>query len=84
MLEERIEEMGYKLKLGKNAIDFLSKKGYDPEYGARPLARTIQRYVEDPIADEVLSGNVKEGDTLRIDYDDKKKLIVIKCLPKKK
>jgi len=83
-LEERINEMGYELKLGKNAIDFLAKKGYDPEYGARPLARTIQRYVEDPIADEVLSGNVKEGDTLRIDYDDKKEKIVIKCLPKKK
>jgi len=84
MLEDRINEMGYQLKLGKNAIDFLAKKGYDPEYGARPLARTIQRYVEDPIADEVLGGNVKEGDTLRIDYDDKKEVIVIKCLPKKK
>jgi ATP-dependent Clp protease ATP-binding subunit ClpC len=83
-LEERINEMGYELKLGKNAIDFLAKKGYDPEYGARPLARTIQRYVEDPIADEVLSGKVNEGDTLRIDYDDKKEKIVIKCLPKKK
>jgi len=84
MLEERINEMGYELKLGKNAIDFLAKKGYDPEYGARPLARTIQRYVEDPIADEVLSGTVKEGDTLRIDYDEKKQVIVIKCIPKKK
>ena len=83
-LEKRINEMGYELKLGKNAIDFLAKKGYDPEYGARPLARTIQRYVEDPIADEVLGGNVNEGDTLRIDYDDKKETIVIKCLPKKK
>lgn len=83
-LEKRINEMGYELKLGKNAIDYLAKKGYDPEYGARPLARTIQRYVEDPIADEVLGGNVNEGDTLRIDYDDKKETIVIKCLPKKK
>ncbi len=83
-LEERINEMGYELKLGKNAIDFLAKKGYDPEYGARPLARTIQRYVEDPIADEVLGGGVNEGDTLRIDYDDKKEIIVIKTLPKKK
>ncbi len=83
-LEERINEMGFELKLGKNAIDFLAKKGYDPEYGARPLARTIQRYVEDPIADEVLSGNVNEGDTLRIDYDDKKDNIVIKVVPLKK
>jgi ATP-dependent Clp protease ATP-binding subunit ClpC len=83
-LEERIKEMGFELKLGKNAIDFLAKKGYDPEYGARPLARTIQRYVEDPIADEVLSGNVNEGDTLRIDYDDKIDKIVIKVVPLKK
>jgi ATP-dependent Clp protease ATP-binding subunit ClpC len=83
-LEERINEMGFELKLGKNAIDFLAKKGYDPEYGARPLARTIQRYVEDPIADEVLSGNVNEGDTLRIDYDDKIDKIVIKVVPLKK
>jgi ATP-dependent Clp protease ATP-binding subunit ClpC len=82
-LEERINEMGFELKLGKNAIEFLAKKGYDPEYGARPLARTIQRYVEDPIADEVLKGTVDEGDTLRIDYDDKKKLIVIKPVKKK-
>ena len=82
-LEERINEMGYELKLGKNAIEFLAKKGYDPEYGARPLARTIQRYVEDPIADEVLKGTVDQGDTHRIDYDDKKKLIVIKPIKKK-
>jgi ATP-dependent Clp protease ATP-binding subunit ClpC len=83
-LEERINEMGYNLKLGKNSIDFLAKKGYDPEYGARPLTRTIQRYVEDPIADEVLSGKVNLGDTLRIDYDEKKETIVIKTIPKKK
>lgn len=83
-LEERINEMGYKLKLGKNAIDFLAKKGYDPEYGARPLARTIQRYVEDPIADEVLSGKVIEGDTLRIDYDEKSDKIIITIVGQKK
>lgn len=83
-LEARINEMGYQLKLGKNAIDFLAKKGYDPEYGARPLARTIQRYVEDPIADEVLSGKVNEGDTLRIDYDEKIDKIIIKIVSLKK
>jgi ATP-dependent Clp protease ATP-binding subunit ClpC len=82
-LESRINEIGFKLKLGKNAIDFLAKKGYDPEYGARPLARTIQRYVEDPIADEVLNGKISEGDTLRIDYDDKTDNIIIRGIPKK-
>jgi len=83
-LEGRINEMGFELKLGKNAIKYLADKGYDPEYGARPLARTIQRYVEDPIADEVLSGNASEGDTLRIDYDEKSEKIVIKVIKKKK
>jgi len=82
-LEKRVKEMGYNLKLGKNAIDYLSKKGYDPEYGARPLARTIQRFVEDPIADEVLNGNVSEGDTLKITYDAKKDKIIISTIPKK-
>ena len=83
-LEERINEMGFELKLGENAIKYLADKGYDPEYGARPLARTIQRYVEDPIADEVLSGNASEGDTLRIDYDEKSEKIVIKVIKKRK
>lgn len=82
-LEVRINEMGFELKLGKNAIDFLAEKGYDKKFGARPLNRTIQRYVEDPIADEVLSGNAKEGDTLKIDYDEKKEKIVINVIPKK-
>ena len=82
-LEVRINEMGYQLKLGKNAIDFLADKGYDKKFGARPLNRTIQRYVEDPIADEVLSGNVKEGDTLKIEYDEKKEKIVINIIHKK-
>lgn len=82
-LEVRVNEMGFELKLGKNAIDFLADKGYDKKFGARPLNRTIQRYVEDPIADEVLRGNAKEGDTLKIDYDSKKEKIVINIVPKK-
>jgi ATP-dependent Clp protease ATP-binding subunit ClpC len=80
-LEVRINEMGYKLKLGDNAIKFLADKGYDKKFGARPLNRTIQRYVEDPIADEVLSGNAKEGDTLSIDYDEELAKIVINIIP---
>lgn len=83
-LEERVKEMGYELKLGKNAIEYLAKKGYDREYGARPLARTIQRYIEDPIADEILSGNVTEGDTLKIGYDSKKDKIMITPMKKSK
>jgi len=77
-LEARIGEVGYKIKLNKAAIEFLAKEGYDEEYGARPLARTIQRYVEDPVADEILSGNVKDGDVIKIIFDKTKNEIVVK------
>jgi ATP-dependent Clp protease ATP-binding subunit ClpC len=77
-LEGRIGELGYKLRINKTAIEFLAKEGYDEAYGARPLTRTIQHYVEDAIADEILSGNVKEGDTIKISYDKTKNEIVLK------
>lgn len=77
-LEARVGEVGYKLKINKAAIEFLVKEGYDEAYGARPLTRTIQHYVEDPIADEILSGNVKDGDTIKISYDKIKNEIVLK------
>jgi len=68
-LEQRIAEMKYKLLVTPEAIDFLVKQGYDVEYGARPLNRAIQRYIEDPICDEELKGNIAEGDTIKIHYD---------------
>ncbi|MEO1653017.1 MAG: ATP-dependent Clp protease ATP-binding subunit, partial [Bacteroidota bacterium] len=72
MLEKvfaRIATMGYKVELTDKAKDFLSDKGYDPQYGARPLQRAIQKYLEDPIAEEILRGEVKEGDTILVDHD---------------
>jgi ATP-dependent Clp protease ATP-binding subunit ClpC len=77
-LESRVSELGYKLKINKTAIEFLAKEGYDEAYGARPLTRTIQHYVEDPIADEILSGNVKDGDVIKITFDKNKNEIVLK------
>lgn len=68
-LESRIGEIGYKLKINKAAIEFLAKEGYDLIYGARPLARTIQRHVEDKIADEILSGSVADGETIKISFN---------------
>ncbi len=82
-LENRIGEIGYKLKINKDAIEFLAKEGYDEAYGARPLARTIQRYVEDQVADEILSGNVKNGDILKISFDKSKNEIIVKVLKHK-
>ena len=77
-LYERVEKMGYKLKLTKKAKEFLSEKGYDPQFGARPLHRAIQKYVEDPLAEEILHSNFKEGDTIIIDVgkDDAVKIKV--------
>jgi len=63
----RINELGYLVDITKGAKDFLAEKGYDPKYGARPLRRSIQRYVEDPLAEEILSASPEaEGATVRI------------------
>jgi ATP-dependent Clp protease ATP-binding subunit ClpC len=83
-LEERITEMNFKFKITKEAVDFLADHGYDEVYGARPLTRAIQEYVEDPIADEILSGNINEGDTINITFDKTKEELVIKPLKSSK
>jgi ATP-dependent Clp protease ATP-binding subunit ClpC len=77
-LKERIKEMGYDIKINKSAIEYVAKNGYDDAYGARPLNRAIQRYIEDPIADEILSGNIKEGETINITLDKQKNELIIK------
>ena len=76
-LEKRIVELNFKFEITQKAIDYLVKVGYDDAYGARPLARAIQHYVEDPVADEILSENVKEGETLVIDFDTENEKIVV-------
>ena len=67
-LRDRISEMGYKLKISTKLRDYLVEAGYDEKYGARPLNRAIQRYVEDPIAERMLDGDIKEGDTIKLGY----------------
>jgi ATP-dependent Clp protease ATP-binding subunit ClpC len=63
-LFSRIEGLGYKVELTEKAKDFLSEKGYDPAYGARPLNRAIQKYLEDPVAEEILKGDIADGDII--------------------
>lgn len=63
----RLTTMGYQISLTEEAKNFLCEKGYDEQYGVRPLNRAIQKYVEDPIAEEILKGELKEGDTILID-----------------
>jgi|AntRauMFilla1563_2_1112583.scaffolds.fasta_scaffold01409_11 hypothetical protein len=70
-LKVRVKETGFDLKFNKSAVEYIAKKGYDEAYGARPLNRAIQQYVEDPIADEILNGKFKEGDTIKVTLDKK-------------
>jgi ATP-dependent Clp protease ATP-binding subunit ClpC len=67
-LFSRITEMGYKIELSDKAKDYLSEKGYDQQYGARPLNRAIQKYLEDAIAEEILKGELSDGDVIYADY----------------
>ena len=67
-LQERIEKLGYSLKLTKKAKEFIGEKGFDKKYGARPLSRSIQKYLEDLIAEEIVSNRLNEGDAIEIDH----------------
>mgnify|MGYP003574976967 FL=1 len=73
----RVLSLGYEIKLTDEAKDFIAEKGFDSAFGARPLKRAIQKYLEDPIAEEILKGEVNEGDTLEVNYDKEKEEIVI-------
>lgn len=65
----RIKGLGYNLTLTESAKDFIADKGFDKQYGARPLKRAIQKYVEDALAEEIISSHVEEGDKINIDLD---------------
>jgi ATP-dependent Clp protease ATP-binding subunit ClpC len=70
-LFHRVTALGYTIKLTDVAKDYIADKGYDEKYGARPLRRAIQKYLEDPIAEEIITAHLKSGDTLMVDYDSK-------------
>lgn len=77
-LFDRITQLGYHVELTEKAKDFLSDKGYDQQFGARPLNRAIQKYLEDPVAEEILKGEVEEGGTIMADHDGKSDVLTIK------
>lgn len=79
----RVIELGYNIELTDPAKDFLSEKGYDPQYGARPLNRAIQKYLEDPVAEFILGDSVHEGETLLADHDGKAEELIITVKKKK-
>jgi ATP-dependent Clp protease ATP-binding subunit ClpB len=82
-LKQRLEEHMLELYFTDDASEFLMEKGYDPTFGARPLRRTIQKYVEDPLVEKLLRGDVTPGDTVAIDVtaeSDQLSLEIVKTL----
>ncbi|WP_298894636.1 ATP-dependent Clp protease ATP-binding subunit [uncultured Psychroserpens sp.] len=77
-LIKRIKDLGYKLKLSKKAKDYIAEKGFDKDYGARPLKRAIQKYIEDALAEEIINSQLLEGDTITMDLDTKSDELTIK------
>jgi ATP-dependent Clp protease ATP-binding subunit ClpC len=73
---KRMNTLGFTLELTAEAKKFISEKGYDQQFGARPLHRAIQKYLEDPLAEEILNHNIKEGDKAVADYDKAQEKIV--------
>src|SRR5690606_29041439 len=69
---ERLQRRNLKLVLDDSARDFLVEKGYDPQYGARPMRRAVERYLEDPLAEEVLKGTLLDGEPIEVSAQDGK------------
>ena len=83
-LLNRISDLGYTLKLSNKAKDYIADKGFDKKYGARPLKRAIQKYIEDALAEEIVNSKLSEGDTIAMDLDEKKNTLTIKIKKAKK
>ncbi len=81
-LFKRVEELGYQMEITPAAKDFVAEKGFDVKFGARPLKRAIQKYLEDEMAEAIIEASVSEGDTLLVDYDDTNHKITITVKPK--
>ncbi|MBW2960713.1 ATP-dependent Clp protease ATP-binding subunit [Mesonia aestuariivivens] len=76
-LFNRIKDLGYDLELTDEAKDFISDKGFDQQYGARPLKRAIQKYVEDALAEKIITSKIEEGDQVLMDLDKEKSELTI-------
>jgi ATP-dependent Clp protease ATP-binding subunit ClpC len=78
---KRVESMGMKLELTKQAREFLADRGWDPAYGARPLRRAVQKFLEDPIAEELLKGRYVDGTRIRVKVNKKKEELRFSAAP---
>jgi ATP-dependent Clp protease ATP-binding subunit ClpC len=79
-LYERINALNYKLKISAAAKDFIAEKGYDAQFGARPLKRAIQKYLEDEMAEVIIKASIIQGDTISVGFDKKTEKIKIRIL----
>jgi ATP-dependent Clp protease ATP-binding subunit ClpC len=79
-LFKRISGLGYQIKLSNAAKDFIAEKGYDVQFGARPLKRAIQKYLEDPMAEVIIKSDLKENDVISVGYSKKKEEITIRVV----
>ena len=66
-LERKLDDRNIKLDISSQAKTWLVKQGFDSVFGARPLRRSVQRYVENPLSSQILSGDIKDGDTINVD-----------------
>ena len=73
----RVNGLGFLIKISDAAKDYIVEKGYDANYGARPLKRAIQKYLEDPMAEEIIKSSLTEGDEIEVDYDKEKDEIIV-------
>ena len=76
-LKNRLKDLGYEINITSKATNFLCEKGFDKKYGARPLKRAIQNYVEDLIAEEIVKSNIKEGSKIKIDCNKSSSELII-------
>ena len=75
LVEKRLQEKRIKMKVSEKAHKFLAEKGYDPNFGARPLKRTIQTNLLDPLAMDIIEGTIKEGQDIEVDVEKGKMII---------
>lgn len=81
---KRISDLGFSIELNKASKEFLGEKGFDREFGARPLARALQKYLEDPLAEEILKSNLSEGDLIKVSHKKGTEELILKVVPAKK
>jgi ATP-dependent Clp protease ATP-binding subunit ClpC len=76
-LEERVIKLGYSIEISKKTKEFVCDKGFDKKYGARPLSRAIQKYIEDLIAEEIVNNKLNEGDSIFIDVNKNSNSLIL-------